>query len=146
MSVVLSLEFSCNFAERVFHDTTQSSRKCVEATTAIPRVKHSVVFNFIASFTSKFSPHFVFLEPPKTLILNRIVCVCSSGREEGVISVLVGLMAGKADVRYRPDMVTPEQIVAFIEDLGFGAVLQENRNNNGSVELNVGVFSSCLPQ
>ena len=47
-------------------------------------------------------------------------------------------MAGKADVRYLPELVTPDEIVDFIEDQGFGASLMESNTNNGNVELNVG--------
>ena len=63
-----------------------------------------------------------------------------AGREEGIVSILVGLMAGKADVRYLPELVTPDEIVDFIEDLGFGASLMESNSNAGNVELNVGLL------
>jgi len=68
------------------------------------------------------------------------------GREEGVISILVGLMAGRADVRYLPDLISPSDIVALIEDLGFGASLQENNSNSGTIELNISgmTCSSCV--
>ena len=46
-------------------------------------------------------------------------------------------MAGRADVRYLPDLISPSDIVALIEDLGFGASLQENNSNSGTIELNV---------
>ena len=53
-------------------------------------------------------------------------------------------MAGKADVRYLPELVTPDEIVDFIEDLGFGASLMESNTNNGNVELNVSEIKNKL--
>lgn len=55
-----------------------------------------------------------------------------------MVSVLVGLMSGKAEVKYRPSMKTPQEIAALIEDLGFGASVHEGEAKAGQVELNVG--------
>nr|XP_027778761.1 copper-transporting ATPase 1 isoform X2 [Marmota flaviventris] len=54
-------------------------------------------------------------------------------REEGIYSVLVALMAGKAEVRYNPTVIQPPLIAEFIRDLGFGATLIENANEGDGV-------------
>ncbi|XP_078078460.1 copper-transporting ATPase 2 [Mustelus asterias] len=46
-------------------------------------------------------------------------------REEGIYSVLVALMAGKAEVKYNPDVIQPTDIAELIQDLGFGATVME---------------------
>ncbi|OBS65087.1 hypothetical protein A6R68_06364, partial [Neotoma lepida] len=45
-------------------------------------------------------------------------------REEGIYSVLVALMAGKAEVRYNPAVIQPPVIAEFIRELGFGATVR----------------------
>ncbi|KAL1022047.1 hypothetical protein UPYG_G00021540 [Umbra pygmaea] len=45
---------------------------------------------------------------------------------KGIISVLVALIAGKAEVKYDPDTVDSKRITQLIEDLGFGATLIED--------------------
>ncbi|GCB80397.1 hypothetical protein scyTo_0018106, partial [Scyliorhinus torazame] len=47
-------------------------------------------------------------------------------REDGIYSVLVALMAGKAEVKYNPDIIQPDGIEELIIDLGFGATVIEN--------------------
>uniref|UniRef100_A0A8D2CVH3 Copper-transporting ATPase 1 n=1 Tax=Sciurus vulgaris TaxID=55149 RepID=A0A8D2CVH3_SCIVU len=54
-------------------------------------------------------------------------------REEGIYSVLVALMAGKAEVRYNPTVIQPPLIAEFIRDLGFGATLIENADEGDGV-------------
>lgn len=57
-------------------------------------------------------------------------------REEGIYSVLVALMAGKAEVRYNPAVIQPRVIAEFIRELGFGAMVMENAGEgNGVLEL-----------
>uniref|UniRef100_A0A8L2UQX4 P-type Cu(+) transporter n=1 Tax=Rattus norvegicus TaxID=10116 RepID=A0A8L2UQX4_RAT len=57
-------------------------------------------------------------------------------REEGIYSVLVALMAGKAEVRYNPAVIQPRVIAELIRELGFGAVVMENAGEgNGILEL-----------
>nr|BAA22369.1 Cu++-tranporting P-type ATPase [Mus musculus] len=57
-------------------------------------------------------------------------------REEGIYSVLVALMAGKAEVRYNPAVIQPRVIAEFIRELGFGAMVMENAGEgNGILEL-----------
>ncbi|XP_038604066.1 copper-transporting ATPase 1 [Tachyglossus aculeatus] len=59
-------------------------------------------------------------------------------REEGIYSVLVALMAGKAEVRYNPAVVQPPAIAEFIRELGFGATVMENAGEgDGVLELTV---------
>lgn len=57
-------------------------------------------------------------------------------REEGIYSVLVALMAGKAEVRYNPAVIQPRVIAELIRELGFGAMVMENAGEgNGILEL-----------
>uniref|UniRef100_A0A8C0XLN3 HMA domain-containing protein n=1 Tax=Castor canadensis TaxID=51338 RepID=A0A8C0XLN3_CASCN len=54
-------------------------------------------------------------------------------REEGIYSVLVALMAGKAEVRYNPTALQPPLIAEFIRELGFGATVIENADEGDGV-------------
>ncbi|XP_010639631.1 copper-transporting ATPase 1 [Fukomys damarensis] len=57
-------------------------------------------------------------------------------REEGIYSVLVALMAGKAEVRYNPTIIQPLLIAEFIRELGFGAtVIETAEEGDGVLEL-----------
>uniref|UniRef100_A0A5F9DEF2 Copper-transporting ATPase 1 n=1 Tax=Oryctolagus cuniculus TaxID=9986 RepID=A0A5F9DEF2_RABIT len=57
-------------------------------------------------------------------------------REEGIYSVLVALMAGKAEIRYNPTVIQPPMIAEFIRDLGFGAtVIESASEGDGVLEL-----------
>nr|XP_033804067.1 LOW QUALITY PROTEIN: copper-transporting ATPase 2 [Geotrypetes seraphini] len=68
-------------------------------------------------------------------------------RKEGIISVLVALMAGKAEVKYNPDSIHPLEIAQLIEDLGFGAtVLEDYTASDGNIELTIAgmTCASCV--
>ncbi|KAM9668899.1 copper-transporting ATPase 1 isoform 2-T4 [Dama dama] len=54
-------------------------------------------------------------------------------REEGIYSVLVALMAGKAEVRYNPAVIQPPVIAELIRELGFGAIVIENADEGDGV-------------
>ncbi|XP_026558887.1 copper-transporting ATPase 1 [Pseudonaja textilis] len=57
-------------------------------------------------------------------------------REDGICSVLVALMAGKAEVRYDPSVIQPPTVAERIRELGFGAlVLEDYDEGNGILEL-----------
>lgn len=57
-------------------------------------------------------------------------------REDGIYSVLVALMAGKAEVRYNPSIIQPVAIAELIRELGFGATVLENcGEGDGILEL-----------
>ncbi|XP_040281986.1 copper-transporting ATPase 2 isoform X2 [Bufo bufo] len=57
-------------------------------------------------------------------------------KKDGIISVLVALMAGKAEVKYIADKIEPTEIAQLIENLGFGAVVLEDCTaTHGSIEL-----------
>ncbi|XP_069748974.1 copper-transporting ATPase 1-like [Narcine bancroftii] len=57
-------------------------------------------------------------------------------QEDGIYSVLVALMAGKAEVRYNPAIIKPPGIAELIKELGFGAsVLEDSDGSNGNLEL-----------
>ncbi|XP_035265797.1 copper-transporting ATPase 1 [Anguilla anguilla] len=56
--------------------------------------------------------------------------------EDGVYSVLVALMAGKAEIRFNPGVTDPSNIADSIAELGFSASVMENvDNSNGNLEL-----------
>eukprot|EP00063_Salmo_salar_P033097 XP_014007932.1 PREDICTED: copper-transporting ATPase 2-like [Salmo salar] len=57
-------------------------------------------------------------------------------KHRGVISVLVALMAGKAEVKYDPGIVDAKRITQLIEGLGFGATLiEDNAVMDGKLDL-----------
>ncbi|XP_038835955.1 copper-transporting ATPase 2 isoform X2 [Salvelinus namaycush] len=59
-------------------------------------------------------------------------------KHRGVISVLVALMAGKAEVKYDPGSVDAKRITQLIEGLGFGATLiEDNAVMDGKLDLSV---------
>ncbi|XP_029463504.1 copper-transporting ATPase 1 isoform X2 [Rhinatrema bivittatum] len=67
--------------------------------------------------------------------------------EDGIYSVLVALMAGKAEVRFDPAVIRPPAVAELIQELGFGATVLENYNEgNGVLELVVRGMScaSCV--
>uniref|UniRef100_A0A8B9PSB3 P-type Cu(+) transporter n=1 Tax=Apteryx owenii TaxID=8824 RepID=A0A8B9PSB3_APTOW len=54
----------------------------------------------------------------------------------GIVSVLVALMAGKAEIRYKPEFIQPLEIAQLIQNLGFEAtVIEDHTETEGSVEL-----------
>ncbi|XP_069468689.1 copper-transporting ATPase 1 [Ambystoma mexicanum] len=56
--------------------------------------------------------------------------------EEGIYSILVALMAGKAEVRYNPSILQPPAVAMLIQELGFGATVMENYDaGDGVLEL-----------
>uniref|UniRef100_A0A2I3H663 Copper-transporting ATPase 2 n=1 Tax=Nomascus leucogenys TaxID=61853 RepID=A0A2I3H663_NOMLE len=59
-------------------------------------------------------------------------------KEAGVLSVLVALMAGKAEVKYDPEVIQPLEIAQFIQDLGFeAAVMEDYTGSDGNIELTI---------
>lgn len=57
-------------------------------------------------------------------------------KKDGIVSVLVALIAGKAEVRYIEELIEPSEIAQCIENLGFGAVVLEDCTaTHGSIEL-----------
>ncbi|XP_041438548.1 copper-transporting ATPase 2 isoform X1 [Xenopus laevis] len=57
-------------------------------------------------------------------------------KRDGIVSVLVALMSGKAEVKYHPDRIQPLEIAQLVEDLGFGAsVMEDYTATDGNVEL-----------
>ncbi|XP_052018139.1 copper-transporting ATPase 2 isoform X3 [Apodemus sylvaticus] len=57
-------------------------------------------------------------------------------RHAGVLSVLVALMSGKAEVKYDPEVIQPPRIAQLIEDLGFEAsIMEDNTVSEGDIEL-----------
>uniref|UniRef100_A0A2K6BNF9 Copper-transporting ATPase 2 n=1 Tax=Macaca nemestrina TaxID=9545 RepID=A0A2K6BNF9_MACNE len=59
-------------------------------------------------------------------------------KEAGVLSVLVALMAGKAEVKYDPEVIQPLEIAQLIQDLGFeAAVMEDSAGSDGNIELTI---------
>ncbi|XP_012578806.1 PREDICTED: copper-transporting ATPase 2 isoform X2 [Condylura cristata] len=57
-------------------------------------------------------------------------------KEDGILSVLVALMAGKAEVKYNPEVIQPLEIAQLIQDLGFdAAVMEDYAGSDGDLEL-----------
>ncbi|XP_018430847.1 PREDICTED: copper-transporting ATPase 1-like, partial [Nanorana parkeri] len=54
-------------------------------------------------------------------------------KEDGIHSVLVALMAGKAEVRYNPVLIQPAAIAELIQELGFEASVIENCDEGDGV-------------
>uniref|UniRef100_A0A674A0Z1 Copper-transporting ATPase 2 n=1 Tax=Salmo trutta TaxID=8032 RepID=A0A674A0Z1_SALTR len=66
-------------------------------------------------------------------------------KHRGVISVLVALMAGKAEVKYDPGIVDAKRITQLIEGLGFGATLiEDNAVMDGKLDLSVTSYNLTL--
>ncbi|KAM7417811.1 hypothetical protein PAMA_017452 [Pampus argenteus] len=56
--------------------------------------------------------------------------------ESGIYSVLVALMASKAEVRYNPEVIDPVKIAECVKELGFTASVMENHEgSDGNLEL-----------
>ncbi|KAK9517954.1 hypothetical protein VZT92_023285 [Zoarces viviparus] len=56
--------------------------------------------------------------------------------ESGIYSVLVALMASKAEVRYNAELIDPVKIAECVEELGFTASVMENyEGSDGNLEL-----------
>ncbi|XP_075346162.1 copper-transporting ATPase 2 isoform X2 [Mycteria americana] len=57
-------------------------------------------------------------------------------KEDGIVSVLVALMAGKAEIKYKPEFIQPLEIAQLIQNLGFEAtVIEDHAEIEGNVEL-----------
>ena len=60
--------------------------------------------------------------------------------------MLVALMAGKAEVKYHPDVIQPLEIAQLIQDLGFEVtVLEDYAGSEGDLELIVSVAAGRQP-
>ena len=77
-------------------------------------------------------------------------CVASIERHgaklEGVKSILVALMAAKAEVDYNPSRTSPSRIAEAISSLGFPTTVLENKLTKGEVEISIKgmTCSSCV--
>ncbi|XP_042261040.1 copper-transporting ATPase 2 isoform X1 [Thunnus maccoyii] len=59
-------------------------------------------------------------------------------KHKGIISVLVSLMAGKAEVKYDSDVTDAATVTQLIEDLGFGAkLIEDNAVTHGKLDLTI---------
>lgn len=75
--------------------------------------------------------------------VNTIQSYVSS--HEGVGDISVNLLAEKAEISYNPDLVKIEELATFIEDVGFGAKIIEEKSA-GVIDLDVTgmTCSSCV--
>ena len=68
------------------------------------------------------------------------MCVYRFGYSAGVEMIRVGLLAEKADIKYDPSLITPEDVVNSIQSLGFGAsIINTTDFNDGRIELMVSI-------
>ncbi|XP_026218333.1 copper-transporting ATPase 2 isoform X3 [Anabas testudineus] len=59
-------------------------------------------------------------------------------KHRGIISVLVSLMAGKAEVKYDSSIIDAAAVTKLIEDLGFGAkLIDDNAVTHGKLDLTI---------
>ncbi|XP_061572171.1 copper-transporting ATPase 2 isoform X2 [Cololabis saira] len=59
-------------------------------------------------------------------------------KQKGIVSVLVSLMAGKAEVKYVPDVLDASVVTQLIEDLGFGVkLIEDNAVTHGKLDLTI---------
>lgn len=67
----------------------------------------------------------------------KVKCYCLPG----IYSVLVALMASKAEVRYNPELIDPLKIAECVKELGFTASVMENyEGSDGNLELVVSLY------
>ena len=67
-------------------------------------------------------------------------------RSEGVKTVLVALMAEKAEVRYDPAYIMPSQIASKVTALGYVAsVLDSEQDGRASIEVQVSCRTYRMP-
>ena len=62
----------------------------------------------------------------------------------GVLSIQVSLLSQKADVTYDSSGVSPDDIVQYIVDCGFGASLLEVKDTGGLCSVDVHVCKNCI--
>ena len=53
----------------------------------------------------------------------------------GVVSVLVGLLARKAEVKYNASQISPEKIARCVTDMGYHAEVLSTGDENTEIEL-----------
>ncbi|KAM9334150.1 copper-transporting ATPase 2 [Symphorus nematophorus] len=59
-------------------------------------------------------------------------------KHKGIITVLVSLMAGKAEVKYDSEVMNAAAVAQLIEDLGFGAkLIEDNAVTHGKLDLTI---------
>lgn len=68
---------------------------------------------------------------------NPLICLCTSG----VKSVLVGLLAQKAEVKFAKEAITEDEIVCHVREMGFGCELMDKK---GQGENTVEILVSSL--
>uniref|UniRef100_A0A8C3XWE3 Copper-transporting ATPase 2 n=1 Tax=Chelydra serpentina TaxID=8475 RepID=A0A8C3XWE3_CHESE len=110
-------------------------------------------YMFSISYVSDVQPKNSYLDSPKPpnvattekcfMQITGMTCAsCVSNiernlqKEDGIDSVLVALMAGKAEIKYKPESIQPLEIVQLIQNLGFDAtVIEDHTDTDGNAEL-----------
>lgn len=69
-----------------------------------------------------------------------VFCFQCTGCFSGVTSVLVSLLAQKAEIVYQADATDEREIQNHIKDLGFGAEILESSAGENAVEIQVGLI------
>ncbi|XP_034720286.1 copper-transporting ATPase 2 [Etheostoma cragini] len=59
-------------------------------------------------------------------------------KHKGIVTVLVSLMAGKAEVKYDSEILSAAAVTQLVEDLGFGArLIEDNAVTHGKLDLTI---------
>lgn len=88
--------------------------------------------NLVCKNTKIIKIHFSFISLCFYPELKRKCFYCCAG----IYSVLVALMASKAEVRYNPELIDPGKIAECVKELGFTASVMENyEGSDGNLEL-----------
>ena len=72
---------------------------------------------------------------------SALYCCCAISNfstYKGITSALVGLLAQKAEVKYDPTQISPEQIAAGIAIVGYEAVVVGGDDEKADIDLLVG--------
>uniref|UniRef100_A0A8B9F274 Copper-transporting ATPase 2 n=1 Tax=Amazona collaria TaxID=241587 RepID=A0A8B9F274_9PSIT len=104
------------------NNTRRSQREIIRLITSVKLLKPSLTCTGNVSF--------FFLSKEVHCLIFFIIATA------GIISVLVALMAGKAEIKYKPELIQPLEIAQLIQNLGFGAtVIEDHAETEGNVEL-----------
>uniref|UniRef100_A0A8C0I5V4 Copper-transporting ATPase 2 n=1 Tax=Balaenoptera musculus TaxID=9771 RepID=A0A8C0I5V4_BALMU len=137
-SIQVSLE---NRTAQVQYDPSRISPGTLQrAIEALPpgNFKVSLPAGAEGSGTDTRSPQAPGVPCAAVLAIAGMTCESCVRSVEGILSVLVALMAGKAEVKYNPEVIQPLEITQLIQDLGFEAeVMEDYAGSDGDLELTI---------
>ncbi|XP_031195088.1 copper-transporting ATPase 2 isoform X3 [Mastomys coucha] len=134
---VNSENFTINRVRNFSSDTPGSAQKMASDTRELPTHQGP-------GHPSDIPPSPGATEPQKCFVqIKGMTCAsCVSNierslqRHAGILSVLVALMSGKAEVKYDPEVIQSPRIAQLIQDLGFeAAIMEDNTVSEGDIEL-----------